>query len=74
MGIDFKFHIEFSKAQIAANQKLPLVGTNFLSLSDFTKPSLLAIANGFIELGLQLLQQLAQLVCRKWKEFKWKEF
>ena len=43
--------MEFAKAQIVANQKLPLTGTVFLSLNDFTKPSLLAIANGFIELG-----------------------
>lgn len=55
MGIDFKFPMAFAKAQIAANQKLPLVGTVFLSLSDFTKPSLPAIANGFIELGFTIV-------------------
>ena len=54
MGIDFKFPMAFTKAQIVANQKLPLVGTVFLSLSDFTEPSLPAIANGFIELGFTI--------------------
>lgn len=55
MGIDFKFPMAFAKAQIAANQKLPLVGTVFLSLSDFAKPSLPAIANGFVELGFTIV-------------------
>jgi carbamoyl-phosphate synthase large subunit len=51
MGIEFKFPMAFAKAQIVANQKLPLPGTLFLTLNDFTKPNLPAIANGFIELG-----------------------
>ena len=51
MGMDFKF----PKAQIATNQKLPLVGTLFLSLNDFTKPSLPAIANRFIEFGFTIV-------------------
>lgn len=55
MGIDFKFPMAFAKAQIAANQKLPLAGTVFLSLNDFTKPNLPAIANGFIELGFTIV-------------------
>ena len=55
MGIDFKFPMAFAKAQIAANQKLLLASTVFLSLNDFTKPSLLAIANGFIELGFTIV-------------------
>jgi carbamoyl-phosphate synthase large subunit len=55
MGIDFKFPMAFAKAQIAANQKLPLAGTMFLSLNDFTKPNLPAIANGFIELGFTIV-------------------
>ena len=55
IGIDFRFLMAFAKAQIAANQKLPLTGTVFLSLNDFTKPSLPAIANGFIELGFTIV-------------------
>jgi carbamoyl-phosphate synthase large subunit len=55
MGIDFKFPMAFAKAQIAANQKLPLAGTVLLSLNDFTKPNLPAIANGFIELGFTIV-------------------
>ena len=55
MGIEFKFPMAFSKAQITENQKFPLVGTTFLSLSDFTKPRLPAIANRFIELGFTIV-------------------
>ena len=55
MGIEFKFPMAFSKAQIVANQKLPLAGTMFLSLNDFTKPNLPIIANGFIELGFTIV-------------------
>jgi len=36
-------------------KKLPLAGTVFLSLNDFTKPNLPAIANGFIELGFTIV-------------------
>ena len=63
MGIDFKFPMAFSKAQIATNQKLSFAGTFFLSLNDITKPSLLAITNRFIVLGFTIVQQLAQLIC-----------
>ena len=63
MGIDFKFPMAFSKAQIATNQKLSFAGTFFLSLNDITKPSLPAITNRFIELGFTIVQQLAQLIC-----------
>jgi carbamoyl-phosphate synthase large subunit len=59
MGIDIKFPMAFSKAQIAANQKLRLAGTMFLSLNDFTKPNLQAIANGFIELGFTIVATTA---------------
>ena len=55
MDIDFKFPMAFAKAQIVANQKLPFIGTVFLSLNDFTKPSLPAIANGFIEFGFTIV-------------------
>ena len=59
MGTDFKIPMEFSKAQIAANQKMPLAGTVFLSLNDFTKPSLPTIANGFIELGFTIVATIS---------------
>ena len=55
MGIDFKFPMVFPKAQITTNQKLPLIGIVFLSLNDFTKPSLPTIANEFIELGFTIV-------------------
>ncbi|XP_022717178.1 carbamoyl-phosphate synthase large chain, chloroplastic-like [Durio zibethinus] len=55
MGIDFEFAIAFAKAQIAAGQKLPLSGTVFLSLNDFTKPYLERIANAFLGLGFKIV-------------------
>ena len=63
MGIDFKFPKAFSKAQIAANQKLTLASTLFLSLNDFTKPNLPAIANGFIELSFIIVATTGMANC-----------
>ena len=54
-GIVFKIPMEFSKAQIATNKKMHLAGIVFLSLNDFTKPSLPTIANRFIELGFTIV-------------------
>lgn len=55
MGIDYGFDMAFAKAQIAANQKLPLTGTVFISMNDLTKPKVLPIARGFVELGFKVL-------------------
>ncbi|KAH7440426.1 hypothetical protein KP509_04G106800 [Ceratopteris richardii] len=55
MGIDYGFDMAFAKAQIAANQKLPLSGTVFISMNDLTKPKVLPIAKGFSELGFNVL-------------------
>eukprot|EP00252_Welwitschia_mirabilis_P018019 TRINITY_DN4017_c0_g1_i1.p1 TRINITY_DN4017_c0_g1~~TRINITY_DN4017_c0_g1_i1.p1 ORF type:complete len:223 (-),score=69.68 TRINITY_DN4017_c0_g1_i1:341-1009(-) len=55
MGIDFKFALAFAKAQIAANQKLPVSGTVFISLNDLTKAHLKVIAKGFIDLGFDIV-------------------
>ena len=55
MGIDPSYNIAFAKAQIAAGQKLPLVGTVFLSLSDLTKPHLEKIAIAFVENGFKIV-------------------
>ncbi|XP_078441020.1 carbamoyl phosphate synthetase B [Wolffia australiana] len=55
MGIDMDFAMAFAKAQIAAGQALPLSGTAFMSLNDLTKPSLAAIARGFLELGFRIV-------------------
>ncbi|MCO5594588.1 hypothetical protein L7F22_048621 [Adiantum nelumboides] len=55
MGIDYGFDMAFAKAQIAANQKLPLSGTVFISMNDLTKPKVLPIAKGFFSLGFSIL-------------------
>eukprot|EP00246_Nothoceros_aenigmaticus_P003148 TRINITY_DN14101_c0_g1_i1.p1 TRINITY_DN14101_c0_g1~~TRINITY_DN14101_c0_g1_i1.p1 ORF type:complete len:1080 (+),score=226.04 TRINITY_DN14101_c0_g1_i1:350-3241(+) len=55
MGIDYGFDKAFAKAQIAANQKLPLTGTVFISINDQTKSQAVPIAKGFQELGFKVL-------------------
>ncbi|KDP44116.1 hypothetical protein JCGZ_05583 [Jatropha curcas] len=55
MGIDFVFSLAFAKAQIATGQKLPLSGTVFISLNDFTKPSLEKLATAFLQLGFKII-------------------
>ncbi|PKI65530.1 hypothetical protein CRG98_014030 [Punica granatum] len=55
MGIDYDFSVAFAKAQIAAGQRLPLMGTVFLSLNDLTKPHLERIAKAFLDLGFKIV-------------------
>lgn len=55
MGIDFNFDKAFAKAQIAANQRLPLTGTVFISMNDMLKEKVIPIAKGFQELGFTIL-------------------
>ncbi|BFI33911.1 hypothetical protein AXG93_1587s1090 [Marchantia polymorpha subsp. ruderalis] len=55
MGMDYGFDKAFAKAQIAANQRLPLTGTVFISMNDLTKDGVVPIARGFQELGFKIL-------------------
>ncbi|KAJ7514828.1 hypothetical protein O6H91_23G061300 [Diphasiastrum complanatum] len=55
MGIDYGFDKAFAKAQIAANQRLPLTGTVFISMNDQTKSKVLPIAKGFYNLGFKII-------------------
>ncbi|EFJ17598.1 hypothetical protein SELMODRAFT_420859 [Selaginella moellendorffii] len=55
MGIDYSFDKAFGKSQIAANQKLPLQGTVFISLNDQTKAQAVPIARGFHALGFNIV-------------------
>jgi carbamoyl-phosphate synthase large subunit len=55
MGIDFNFDKAFAKAQIAANQRLPLTGTVFISMNDMLKEKVVPIAKGFQDLGFKIL-------------------
>jgi len=55
MGIDFDFGRAFAKAQIAANVKLPLSGTVFISVNDRDKSAVNSVAEGFVELGFNVI-------------------
>eukprot|EP00270_Netrium_digitus_P019615 TRINITY_DN777_c0_g1_i1.p2 TRINITY_DN777_c0_g1~~TRINITY_DN777_c0_g1_i1.p2 ORF type:complete len:378 (+),score=132.85 TRINITY_DN777_c0_g1_i1:43-1134(+) len=55
MGIDKTFEAAFAKAQIAANQRLPLSGSVFISLNDQTKDGAIEVARGFEQLGFKIL-------------------
>ncbi|MDX1978413.1 MAG: carbamoyl-phosphate synthase large subunit, partial [Pseudanabaenaceae cyanobacterium bins.68] len=55
MGIDFEFGRAFAKAQLAASTKLPLQGTVFISVNERDKLGVTAVAEGFTELGFQVI-------------------
>ncbi|KAL2630853.1 hypothetical protein R1flu_015539 [Riccia fluitans] len=55
MGMDYGFDKAFAKAQIAANQRLPLSGTVFISMNDQNKDGVVPVARGFEELGFNIL-------------------
>jgi len=55
MGIDYGFDKAFAKAQFAANQRLPLEGTVFISMNDQMKDKVVPIAQGFHDLGFKIL-------------------
>ena len=54
MGIDPGFPIAFAKAQMAADNDLPVEGRVFLSVRDDDKPHITEIARQLVELGLDL--------------------
>ncbi|GMH08370.1 hypothetical protein Nepgr_010210 [Nepenthes gracilis] len=55
MDFVFEFPLAFAESQIAAGQKLPLLGAIFLSLHDLTKPYLPAIAHSFLDFGFKIV-------------------
>ena len=55
MGHASHFGHAFAKAQMAAGDRLPLVGAAFLSVNDFDKGSILKIARDLHRLGFSLL-------------------
>eukprot|EP00898_Chlorokybus_atmophyticus_P005925 jgi/Chlat1/6333/Chrsp44S05892 len=55
MGIDTNFAMAFAKAQLAANQKIPLEGTVFIAMNDKTKQKIVPVAKGLVELGFKLV-------------------
>jgi carbamoyl-phosphate synthase large subunit len=55
MGIDQDFGRAFAKAQLSANQKIPLSGTVFVSMSDRDKQTVVPIAQDLIDLGFKII-------------------
>jgi carbamoyl-phosphate synthase large subunit len=55
MGIDQDFGRAFAKAQLSANQKIPLTGTVFISMSDRDKQTVVPIAQDLIALGFKII-------------------
>jgi carbamoyl-phosphate synthase large subunit len=55
MGMDKDFGRAFAKAQLSANQHLPLSGTVFVSMSDRDKKTAVPIAKSLIEMGFKIV-------------------
>ncbi|GBG60954.1 hypothetical protein CBR_g16075 [Chara braunii] len=55
MGIDESFDRAFAKAQIAANQRLPLSGSVFVSMNDQLKERVIPVARGLYDLGFKII-------------------
>ncbi len=54
MGISDSFGSAFAKAQIAADNSLPLEGAIFITVNDSDKPTVVPIARRFHEMGFRL--------------------
>ncbi|GAQ91068.1 carbamoyl phosphate synthetase B [Klebsormidium nitens] len=54
MGIDDNFAMAFAKAQLAANQRLPLKGAIFVSMNDALKERSVPVVRGFADLGFSI--------------------
>ena len=54
MGISTSFGSAFAKAQLAADNALPLAGAIFISVNDHDKPTVTPIARRFHEMGFTL--------------------
>jgi carbamoyl-phosphate synthase large subunit len=55
MGIDMDFGRAFAKGELAANQRLPLEGTVFVSMSDREKTAVVPIVKDLIALGFNIV-------------------
>jgi carbamoyl-phosphate synthase large subunit len=55
MGVDYTFGLAFFKAELAADNPLPLTGKVFMSIRDPDKPSLIQVAQKMTEAGLELI-------------------
>ncbi|MGM0367419.1 MAG: carbamoyl-phosphate synthase large subunit [Actinomycetota bacterium] len=55
MGIDSNFGVAFAKSQIATNQKFPVKGTVFISVSDKDKEDIVDTARSFMDMGFNII-------------------
>ncbi|MFB2920771.1 carbamoyl-phosphate synthase large subunit [Aerosakkonema funiforme] len=55
MGIDSDFGKAFTKAELAANVRLPLSGTVFVSMNDRDKIAIVPAVKQFLELGFEVV-------------------
>jgi len=55
MGIDRTFGLAFAKSQVAAGERLPEAGAVFFSLADRDKPQGAVAAEGFVEMGFEIV-------------------
>ncbi|MFQ4139275.1 carbamoyl-phosphate synthase large subunit [Nodosilinea sp. PGN35] len=55
MGIDADFGKAFAKAELGANQKLPLAGTVFISMNDRDKAAVIPVAKELADMGFKLI-------------------
>lgn len=55
MGLDMEFGKAFAKAQLAAGTRFPLKGTVFISVNNRDKAGVTPVAEGFAELGFQIM-------------------
>lgn len=55
MGIDLEFGKAFAKAELAANQRLPLEGCVFVSMNDRDKQTVVPVVKDLAEMGFSLV-------------------
>ncbi|MGA7937972.1 MAG: carbamoyl-phosphate synthase large subunit, partial [Kovacikia sp.] len=55
MGIDANFGTAFAKAELAANQRLPLNGTVFVSMNNRDKAAVVPVVKDLMELGFEIV-------------------
>jgi len=55
MSVDYTFGLAFFKAELAADNPLPLTGKVFMSIRDPDKPALIQVAQKMTEAGLKLI-------------------
>ncbi|MBC2699073.1 MAG: carbamoyl-phosphate synthase large subunit, partial [ANME-2 cluster archaeon] len=55
MGVDYSYGLAFFKAELAADNALPLKGKGFMSIRDQDKPVLVQIARKMADAGLEII-------------------